>query len=352
MNSRRILIVGSTVALIVLLLVACLYIKVPYIIKSRALFMPASEFNLVRTADGNLISSFKDNVRGVVKSYGVTEFQRGDVVQFLLNPKISNQKYVNAGDTIGWIVSNEEQRNLIQLKGELNIMKAELEFFTTGQKPEDIQTAKEQWELAKEQLDIQKKLLKRSTTLFGDSVIPQQEYDIELNKLKVKEIEVGIAEARYLSITTGEKKEQGRLVSARISNLESQIKQVSERLAYFTFTTPMSGMILLQRENETGENVIAIGDTSHWVGVIPVQLKEREFIKLSDTITYKKLNGHIVGIDNSVRILDRKQAFYVTGLWPFEENILPGTMAEVAIKCPKVTIKDYFLRIFKPAIGI
>ncbi len=352
MNSRRILIVGSTVALIVLLLVACLYIKVPYIIKSRALFMPASEFNLVRTADGNLISSFKDNVRGVVKSYGVTEFQRGDVVQFLLNPKISNQKYVNAGDTIGWIVSNEEQRNLIQLKGELNIMKAELEFFTTGQKPEDIQTAKEQWELAKEQLDIQKKLLKRSTTLFGDSVIPQQEYDIELNKLKVKEIEVGIAEARYLSITTGEKKEQGRLVSARISNLESQIKQVSERLAYFTFTTPMSGMILLQRENEIGENVIAIGDTSHWVGVIPVQLKEREFIKLSDTITYKKLNGHIVGIDNSVRILDRKQAFYVTGLWPFEENILPGTMAEVDINCPKVSIKDYFIRLFKPAMGM
>jgi hypothetical protein len=352
MNFRKILVIITAVTLIVLLLIACHYIKVPYTIKSRALFMPASEFNLVRTADGNLISSFKDNVRGVVKSYGVTEFQRGDVVQFLLNPKISNQKYVNAGDTIGWIVSNEEQRNLIQLKGELNIMKAELEFFTTGQKPEDIQTAKEQWELAKEQLDIQKKLLKRSTTLFGDSVIPQQEYDIELNKLKVKEIEVGIAEARYLSITTGEKKEQGRLVSARISNLESQIKQVSERLAYFTFTTPMSGMILLQRENEIGENVIAIGDTAHWVGVIPVQLKEREFIKLSDTITYKKFKGQIVGIDNSVKVLDRKQAFYVTGLWPFEENILPGTMAEVDIKCPKVTIKDYFLRIFKPAMGI
>ena len=62
----------------------------------------------------------------VAISYGVTEFQRGDVVQFLLNPKMSNQKYVLAGDTIGWIVSNEEQRNLIQLKGELNIMKAEM----------------------------------------------------------------------------------------------------------------------------------------------------------------------------------------------------------------------------------
>jgi hypothetical protein len=352
MNSKSIWITTAVTVLIVSLLVASIYIKVPYTIASRALFMPASEFNLVRTADGNLISSFKDNVRGVVKSYGVTEFQRGDVVQFLLNPKISNQKYVKAGDTIGWIVSNEEQRNLIQLKGELNIMKAELEFFTTGQKPEDIQTAKEQLELSKEQLDIQKKLLKRSASLFKDSVIPQQEYEIELNKLKVKEIEVGIAEDRYLSITTGEKKEQERLVSARISNLESQIKQVSDRLAYFTFTTPMSGMILLQRENAIGENVIAIGDTSRWVGVIPVQLKERDFIKLTDTISYKELKGNIVGIDNSVKVIDRKQSFYVTGVWPFKDNIMPGTLAEVDINCPKVSIKDYFLRLFKPAMGM
>jgi multidrug efflux pump subunit AcrA (membrane-fusion protein) len=352
MDSKRILIVASVIAFIALLLVASFYIEVPYTIRSRALFMPASEYNLVRTADGNLISSFKDNIKGVVKSYGVTEFQRGDVVQFLLNPKMSNQKYVQAGDTIGWIVSNEEQRNLIQLKGELNILKAEMAFYTTGQKPEDIQTAKEQLELAKEQLDIQKKLLKRSVALFKDSVIPQQDYDIELNKLKVKEIEVGIAEARYLSITTGEKKEQERLVAARISNLESQIQQVSNRLAYFTFTTPLSGIILLQRENEIGENVIAIGDTSHWVGVIPVQLKERDFIKLTDTIAFKELKGNIVGIDNSVKIIDRKQSFYVTGVWPYKDNIMPGTLAEVDINCPKVSIKDYFLRLFKPAMGM
>ncbi|HRG58744.1 MAG TPA: hypothetical protein PK323_07260 [Bacteroidia bacterium] len=352
MNSKRIWIVSSIIIFIAIIIVASFKIKIPYTIRSRAVFMPASEFNLVRTVDGNLISSFKDNIRGVVKSYGVTEFQRGDVVQFLLNPKLINQKYVTIGDTIGWIVSNEEQRNLIQLKGELGIMKAEFDFYTTGQKPEDVKTAKEQLELAKEQLDIQKKLLKRSTLLFKDSVIPQQEYDIELNKLKVKEIEVGVAEARYMSITTGEKKEQAHLVAAKIANLELQIKQVSDRLAYFTFTTPMSGMILLQRENEIGENVIAIGDTSHWVGVIPIQLKERDFVSIADTINFNDHLGSIVGIDNSVKIIDRRQSFYATGIWPFKDNIMPGTMAEVDIMCPKVTIKDYFLRIFKPAMGI
>jgi hypothetical protein len=351
MNSKRIIVFSSLTLLIVVIFIAAIYIKIPYTIKSKALFMPAAEFNLMRTIDGNLISSFKDNIKGVVKSYGITEFQRGDVVQFLLNPKISDKKYVHVGDTIGWIVSNEEQRKLILLKGELSIMKAQMEYFTTGQKPEDIKTAKEQLELAKEQLDIQKKLLKRSTSLFKDSIIPQQEYDIEINKLNVKEIELGIAEARYLSITTGEKKEQQQLVAARIANIESQISQVSQRLAYFTFTTPMAGMVMLQRETAAGENVIAIGDTAHWVGVIPVQLKERDYIKLNDTIDYIERKGNIVGIDNSIKIIDSRQAFYVTGLWPFNETILSGTMVEVVISCPKISIKDYFYRIFKPTRG-
>ncbi len=351
MNSRRIIVFSSLIVVIVIVIIASIYVKIPYTIKSKALFMPAAEFNLVRTSDGNLISSFKDNIKGVVRSYGITEFQRGDVVQFLLNPKISDRKYVQVGDTIGWIVSNEEQRKLIQLKGELSIMKAEMDFFTTGQKPEDIKTAKEQLELAKEQLDIQKKLLKRSTSLFKDSIIPQQEYDIEINKLNVKEIELGIAEARYLSISTGEKKEQARLVAARIANIESQISQVSQRLAYFTFTTPMAGMVMLQRENEIGENVIAIGDTSNWVGVIPVQLKERDYLKLNDTIDFVESKGTIVGIDNSIKIIDRRQAFYVTGLWPFNEELLSGTMAEVVISCPEISVKDYLLRIFKTTKG-
>jgi hypothetical protein len=332
--------------------VATFFIKVNYKVRSRAFFMPSSEFNLVRTIDGNLISSFKDNLVGVVKSYGVTEFQRGDVVQFILNPGLTAQKYVSAGDTIGWIVSNEEQRNLLQLKGELQIMKAEMEFYTTGQKPEDIQTATEQLELAKEQLDIQKKLLARSAQLYRDSVIPIQDYEIQLNIYKVKEIEVGVASARFLSVTTGEKIERAKLVAAKISNLESQIKQVSNRLAYFTFTAPLSGMIMLQRDNQSGDNVIGIADTSRWVGIIPVQLREKNYLHISDTITCNNIKGNIFGIDNSVKIIDRRQSFYITGVWPYQSNIMPGTMADVEISCGEVSIKDYLIRLFKPSNGI
>jgi hypothetical protein len=348
MNNRKIIVITLISVVVAIIIYASTIIKVNYSISSRAVFMPALEYNLIRTPDGNLITTLKDNSVGVVKNYGISQFSRGDVVQFMVADDLIKNQKVNAGDTLGWILSNEQQKVLIQLKGELGILKAELDFYTTGQKPEDIQTSKEQWELAKEQLEIQKKLIKRNTKLFNDSVIPQQEYDIQLNNLKVKEIEVAIAEAKYLSISTGQKKEQERLILAKIKNIESQITQVSTRLAYFTFTTPISGMLIAQRGMDTifGGNVITIGNNDKWIGLVPVQLKERAFIHVGDTIKNNNNYGKIISMDNSVKIIDARQAFYVTIEWISKNDIMPGAINEVSIIGEKITIADYLLRIF------
>jgi len=353
MTNKKIVVYILIVLILSSIVVAATHIKINYQITSKAFFMPASEYNLIRTIEGNLITSLKDNISGVVKSYGITEFERGDVVQFIVSEDLIQKKQINAGDTIGWILSNEQQKILIQLKGELGVLKAELEFFTTGQKPEDIATAKEQWDLAKEQLDIQKKLLQRNALLFKDSVIPQQEYDIALNNLKVKEIELNIAEARYMSITTGEKKEQEKLIVAKIKNIESQITQVAARLAYFTFTSPIAGMLIEQRGSDTifGGNVISIGSSDKWVSLTPVQLRERAYIHVGDTMLCNESVGRIISMDNSVKIIDGKQAFYITTEWSNKNNILAGSIDEVSIKGGKITVADYFLRIFAPEPG-
>lgn len=348
MNNRKLVVSLTLCALVALLLYASTVIKINYKINSKAFFMPALEYNLIRTPDGNLVTTLKDNTSGIVKSYGISQFSRGDVVQFMVSEDLIKNKFLQAGDTIGWILSNEQQKVLIQLQGELGVFKAELDFYTTGQKPEDIQTAKEQWELAKQQLDIQKKLIKRNTALYQDSVIPQQEYDIQVNNLKVKEIEVSIAEARYLSITTGQKKEQERLILAKIKNIESQINQVSNRLAYFTFTSPISGMLIAQRGLDTifGGNVISIGNTDKWVGLLPVQLKERAYIHIGDTLLGNNGFGIITSMDNSVKIIDARQAFYVTTEWTSKQNIMPGSISEVNIIGEKISLFNYLLRIF------
>jgi hypothetical protein len=84
------------IAGLLLLSIALLFlpVKVDYTIHSKGLVTPAHEWSLARTVDGNLISSLKDNIQDSVKTYNVTEFQRGDVVEFKLNKALFNSRRV------------------------------------------------------------------------------------------------------------------------------------------------------------------------------------------------------------------------------------------------------------------
>ncbi len=337
----------------IILVIVSTRVKIPYSIKSKAFIVPSMEYNLVRTSDGTLVTTLKDNINGVVKNYGITAFQRGDVVQFSLAEGILEDRHLNKGDTIGWILSNQEQITLVELKGELGVLKAEHMFYTTGQKPEDVETAKEEWDLAKQNLALQKTLIERSKVLHQDSVISQQEYDLVLNNLKVKEIELSIAEARYMSIITGEKKEQLDLIKAKINSIESQIDQISSRLAYFTFISPISGNLLAQRDVDTlfGGNVISIGNVDQLAAIVPVQLKERTYIDVGDAVFIQNSKGTITHIDNSIKLIEGRQSFYVTVFWENQSKLLPGSITEATLGNRKITLAEYFLRMFSKDPG-
>jgi biotin carboxyl carrier protein len=342
-NSRLLLLVF--VFLVVVF--ASYFVKTVYVIKARAVFMPSKDYVLIRTAEGNLITSFKDNKNSTTLNYGITEFQRGDVVEFVLANNISEKTFINEGDTIGWVYSNEEQRKLIQLKGQLQILKAEQLYFTTGQKPEDVSKAKEQLDLAKQEFITQEKLMSRSKILFTDTVISEQEFEIEENKFNVKLIALKIAEANYASITTGEKPEQEKLVKTQIAAIEDQIEQLTKRLNYFTIVSPLSGIVIKERGDNESEKIISVGAIDEWVAVIPLQLKEMKYVKVGDTVSYFDLKGEIIQLDNKINLIDYKQAFYITTTWPNSKAILPGIMYEVNIECEKISLLHYFLRLFE-----
>lgn len=322
---------------------------VSYNIESKGLIIPAHEWSLVRSVEGNLISSYKDNIKGTVNSFGVTEFQRGDVVEFKLHAKIPFVDVIGTGDTIGMIYSNEQERNLIQLLGEFEILNAEYQFYTTGQKPEDIQEAKRRLEFVKQDLLTQQKLTKRSEGLFKESVISDQEYEISLNDLKLKEIQIEIAEAQYLSVSTGDKPEMAAVIKAKIDALENQINQVKRRFNFYTVTSPVSGMIVSNRGLENSEIVINIADTSSLVVLVPFDFKEFPYIKKGQEVSIgsngHKTSGSILNIDNVVQIIDSKQALFATVIIENHSEIIPGSFAEVSIHCDDLTLMDYLQRI-------
>lgn len=322
-------------------------VRVTYSVTGKGKFMPENEYTLIRTVEGNLISSIKNNRHNTTSDFDVTEFQRGDVVGFKLNEEIVNNRYVTKGDTLGFISSNEEQRNLIQLKGELEVLRAQLEFHTTGQKPEDVLVAAEQRDLANQQLETQRKLMERTRNLIRDGVISDQEFEIEENVLKVRELEAKIAEANYLSVSTGEKPEQEKLVRAQIEALIWQIDQIESRLEYFTITAPFSGRVNFPRLTLVEGEILTISDTSKVVGIIPVLLSEIHHVNKGGEAWYSGYEGKVVAVEEEVNLIDFKQAFFVTAVWPFNPHMKSGSIQQIELKCDKISVFELMVRRFK-----
>ncbi len=331
---------------IVVGIVAAYLIKIPYSIRGRAMVMAPKEYTLKRTLEGNLISTITDHVLNTIDSWDVTEFQRGDVVEFKLSRSIANKKYLQKGDTLGYIISNEEQRNLIELKGQFEVLLAELEFFTTGQKPEDVLLAKEAWDLARQELATQHKLMDRSRVLHRDGVISTQEFEIEENELLVKVLQENIAEANYLSKTTGEKPEQEKLVKAKLRAISMQIEQIETRLKRLVFTSPFDGKLLFPRGNMAEGTILRIADTSAVVGIIPVVYHEYPFVDDAARAKNGRYHGTVQSKEDVVRWIDNKQAFYVTTLWPYSEQMHLGSTIDVRLECDTINLLNFFWRRF------
>lgn len=351
-KAKNLLFVHISFVLLVSILL-WLPIDLDYKIQTKGLILPAYEWSLTRTVDGNLISAYKDNIKGTVNSLGVTEFRRGDVVEFNLNPQITNTLTVNLGDTIGRISSNEEERNLIQLLGQFDILNAELDFYSTGKKPEDIQEAQRKLELVIQDFETQKKLTTRAETLFNDKVISDQNYDIALNDLKLKEIRKNIAEAQYLSATTGDKPEMVALIKAKRDALQKQIAQVQNRINYFTLTSPVSGMVVSNRGLSNNEVVINIADTSSYVVLVPFQLIDKDYVKIGQEVEIildkvkERPKGKIIKIDNVVQMVDYKQTLFATVEFDNYVPLLPGSFAEITILGDEIPLVDYMKRFFQ-----
>ncbi len=321
-------------------------IEIPYNISSKGYFMPDVEYNISRTVEGNLISSLINHRTDAVEKYSVTEFQRGDVVELTLAPNITANSKVSKGDTLGFVSSNEELRNLIDLEGQLGILKAELEFFTTGQKPEDILLALNQLELAEQDFATQQILMARTEKLLRDGAISQQEYDIEQNLVKVKEVTAKIARANWQSLSTGEKPEQEKLTLAQIASVMMQIELIKKRLQSLTIISPISGKILLYRDLQLTGQIMTVADTTAIVALIPIPYKEKNYLEIGNLISWTGENGVLSKMDLAVKILDFKEAFYITAVFPYTSDFMSGNMGNVKIHSGKITPIRYLGRIF------
>lgn len=344
---------------VVALLGIIMPLKVDYKVYTTGKVFAEKEWTLCKTEDGRITSTIKDNQLGVIRSYGGKEFSRGDVFDFYVDSEILDSKYVKKGEKIGGFHSNDLERMLVELEGGLKVEKALLGVYSTGEKTQIVNEGEKALKLAREQFEIQKKLWERKKDLYDDSLIAPQEYEIALNAYETSKINYELAHASLSTISTGEKPEQIRYSREKIKSLENQIKNLKERLNGLKIIAPFAGMFvhkkpapsIITTNTPFTETLVNLIDTSTFIIITPVQLKDLKYINVGTPLEIQLYNsdcmmhGEVSHIDNGIQVVNGKQAVYVTATIKQDcPETLPGIIAQTTFDCGELTVMEYLQR--------
>lgn len=342
-----------------LILFAALYflplIQLPYNIRSQGIIYPEREWVLAKAGDGLLTQTLHDHFNQSVSYHAITEFQRGDHGEFVINDRIFHSERVRKNDTIGYLRSNEEQRLLMQLQGQLDVNRRQLEVYAAGERSEDVAISRERVTLAEKEYETQQKLMDRANQLFAEGVVSPQDHELAQNEYQIKRMALQIARSEYQAIQAGAKPEQLEMARAEIRALESQIEQFNTRLSAFTIRAPFNGTIMREGpEIATSENILRIADDLVFLVVLPIEIYQLAYLQTGQKVLLTPENrgqpafATIAAIGNTVQLISRRQHVFITAVIDERPaHLLPRMLIQAEIETGKITLREYAARLIR-----
>jgi multidrug resistance efflux pump len=258
------------------------------------------------------------------------------------------RNFVRVGDTIGFFYSNEVEYQLARLRGLLDVEKATLKFYMTGEKEAVVEQVRRKLEGAREQMEAQRKIFERAKALYEKNLISAQEFELAQSTLKLYEANVEIAEAELQNVMTGAKGEQIKLIEANIRAIQEQINVLEKRAKSSVLTTPISGVISGYFSQDT---ILAVMDTSKFIILLPIKLLDTQIVKPGHTVEIKNqesLTAMVKGSHNRVEILNGEQVvFYIAESKDKIVNLKPGAIVTCYVKIGKVNLIEFVTKFIK-----
>jgi len=342
-------IVGLLVTVVIIIIVFLLPLKIPYSIHVEGKILPAREWILQKQLDGSILITENDHRKNIVNKVSAYQVDRGDFVEFSLNPKIYEKNVISKNDTIGLISSNETARQLAELKGRLSSAQASLDVSLAGEKETIVRIAEEQLNQAKERLANQRKILERKNDLYENKLISEEEYEIVKTTANILELELVAAQANLENLKSGAKPEQIDFLRIEIQSIEEEINMLQDRLKKFTLKSPMDGRLLTLFSSDT---LLIVGDTISAV-IMPVNMKYHSSIQKAQEFTVdlrlanstEKVQGQIKKISNVIRYINNQEVLFVTGITNSPLESLPINMVvPCSIEGDGLTLRQHIFR--------
>jgi len=335
---------------IIVLLVLIIPVNLPYYIPVQGKILAGQEWRMVKQDDGSLLISLRDNHNDLTKNFTAFQVERGDVFQFLLKENFINERYVNAGDTLGIVYSYEMFEDLKRIEGELAIARANLQVNLTGEKESIINQARDEYLLNVERAEVQSRILQRQSKLYSDALISSEEFEITRGMARISDLEAKVADAQLKALETGEKPEMIQMVESQIEAIENELLVVKKKLSSLALVTPISGEINTAFSLDT---LLLVHDD---VRLVLMQIPWDYLTEISPGHVFSgtispldlELDGDIIFQNNMLGVVGGKQVFYVIGQLSKTDTQLPVNMIiRCSIEGNPRTILDHVINFFR-----
>ncbi|MEX0600599.1 MAG: HlyD family efflux transporter periplasmic adaptor subunit [Rhodothermales bacterium] len=323
-------------------------VDVPYTVSGNGIVMPAQEWLIVRDAGGSIGTMLRDHLDGTVRSADLHRFERGDVVRYRLHPSIGARTPISEGDTILTIRSNETERRIAALSGDVASAESTVSLQTSGEKEPVVVRAERNLARVMEELAQARREVNRLAPLAERRVVAQQELDLAQSRVQVLEAEVEMARAELEMVRTGARDEQVDVARSIAAARRQELEALSERRDMLTVRTPIGGVVVRSYGADT---LLTVRDTSSAVAVVPIPVTDARYVRVGQPVTLDmqdmsvRLEGRLVRIDETVRRLQGSQVVMavVRVDSPVRDTIVGG-IVRCTISADSVRLLEYARR--------
>lgn len=303
-------------------------VNIPYVVESYGVIYPTRQLWILKNNDGSLFTTVRNYSSGDLRSYQVSQVERGSQIRYHLADKISAGTIVQPGDTIATFNSSEIQLHLQELKAQHANVQAELKMRRVGSKKQLVEQARNEMKQRKELADLNQRRFIRSKKLYDRGLISDQYIDSLRSRTEVSHLGWLAARNRVESLESGEKTETLNWLKTRASGLQRQIDLLEHQIKHYTITSPFTGRI---NPAVSTDSLLSVTDTSRVIMMAVPWSRSEEIVKgrrveikipMRDTVikaTILKLGDEAQSIDNQTYVpawarINGKQAWLPIGL--------------------------------------
>jgi hypothetical protein len=314
----------------------------PRNVKGPCRFVAQVEWSLIQIESDKVISRIVRNDSNIVKNYSLLQFNRQDFVQFSLIPGIAPGSLIEKGQTVGKLNSLENEYFLAQLDRLLKGARANLEVLKSGEKNAIQEEALRALEYAREELAAYEPQWERSSELFENNLISQEEWDSVQATRSLYDKSVRLYEAKFDVVKSGMKNESVIAMEVEIASLENQVSILKAKSSMEEIRSPINGIFANTCEESLLCQIQSI-DTIIVQIAIPAEqskyLKVGQDVKIWCSDGFYSFDTQVMSIGNQAyMVLGNPMIVALTKIKNPKNVLYQGITGTASISCGKFSL--------------